>query len=75
MRPKGLTGTKKLQDLYTDCKVPRSERNTVPVVQSNGGRILSVLGVRNGDLALSDAELCDIAAHNPDELILIVRMV
>ena len=31
-RPVGLGGSKKLQDLFVDRKVPRSDRDTVPLV-------------------------------------------
>jgi tRNA(Ile)-lysidine synthase len=44
MRPLGLNGTKSLQDLFTDRKVPRSLRRTLPVVTS-GGRIAWIAGV------------------------------
>jgi len=36
MRPAGLGGTKSLQDLFTDRKVPRALRVTLPVVESEG---------------------------------------
>jgi tRNA(Ile)-lysidine synthase len=36
MRPAGLGGTKTLQDLFTDRKVPRSERARVPVIEAEG---------------------------------------
>jgi tRNA(Ile)-lysidine synthase len=48
MRPLGLTGTKSLQDIFTDRKVPRSLRGDLPVVESEG-EIAWVAGV-----ALSD---------------------
>jgi tRNA(Ile)-lysidine synthase len=44
MRPVGLGGSKSLQDLFTDRKVPRSLRHTLPVVTS-GGRIAWIAGV------------------------------
>jgi tRNA(Ile)-lysidine synthase len=44
MRPKGLGGTKTLQDLFTDRKVPRALRHTLPVVESEG-EIVWVAGV------------------------------
>jgi tRNA(Ile)-lysidine synthase len=44
MRPLGLGGTKSLQDLFTDRKVPRSLRRTLPVVTS-GDRIAWIAGV------------------------------
>lgn len=44
MRPVGLGGTKTLQDLFTDRKVPRGLRRTLPVVEARG-EIVWVAGV------------------------------
>ena len=44
MRPLGLGGTKSLQDLFTDRKVPRALRRTLPVVEADG-QIVWVAGV------------------------------
>jgi tRNA(Ile)-lysidine synthase len=44
MRPLGLGGSKSLQDLFTDHKVPRSLRHALPVVTSDG-RIVWIAGV------------------------------
>jgi tRNA(Ile)-lysidine synthase len=44
MRPVGLGGTKTLQDLFTDRKVPRALRRTLPVIEA-GGEIVWVAGV------------------------------
>ena len=44
LRPVGLDGTKSLQDLFTDRKVPRALRRSLPVVES-GGEIVWVAGV------------------------------
>jgi tRNA(Ile)-lysidine synthase len=44
IRPAGLGGTKSLQDLFTDRKVPRALRRTLPVVESKG-EIVWVAGV------------------------------
>jgi tRNA(Ile)-lysidine synthase len=44
MRPVGLGGTKTLQDLFTDRKVPRALRHTLPVVVSDDA-IVWVAGV------------------------------
>jgi tRNA(Ile)-lysidine synthase len=44
MRPLGLGGSKSLQDLFTDRKVPRALRRTLPVVEA-GGKIVWVAGV------------------------------
>jgi tRNA(Ile)-lysidine synthase len=44
MRPLGLGGTKTLQDLFTDRKVPRSLRRSLPLVTS-GERVVWIAGV------------------------------
>jgi tRNA(Ile)-lysidine synthase len=48
MRPAGLGGTKSLQDLFTDRKVPRALRRTLPVVEAEGD-IVWVAGVAVGE--------------------------
>lgn len=49
MRPLGMTGSKKLQDLLTDSKVPRRLRASTPVVR-DGESIVWVAGVRLSDV-------------------------
>jgi tRNA(Ile)-lysidine synthase len=44
MRPVGLGGTKTLQDIFTDRKVPRALRRVLPVVEA-GGEVVWVAGV------------------------------
>src|SRR5205823_348810 len=44
MRPAGLGGSKSLQDIFTDCKVPRELRRTLPVIEVDG-EIAWVAGV------------------------------
>jgi tRNA(Ile)-lysidine synthase len=48
MRPAGLDGSKTLQDVFTDNKVPREERDRIPVVES-GGEIVWVAGLAIGE--------------------------
>ena len=48
MRPLGLDGSKSLQDLFTDRRVPRSLRHRIPVVVA-GGRIAWVAGLAVGE--------------------------
>ncbi|HEX6459710.1 MAG TPA: tRNA lysidine(34) synthetase TilS [Thermoleophilaceae bacterium] len=49
MRPAGLGGTKTLQDLFTDRKVPRALRRSLPVVTTAQGEIVWVAGVAVGE--------------------------
>ena len=44
VQPLGLGGRKKLQDVFVDRKVPRDERNLVPVVLDARERIAWVAG-------------------------------
>ena len=44
IRPVGLGGTKTLQDLFTDRKVPRALRRSLPVIEADAG-IVWVAGV------------------------------
>jgi tRNA(Ile)-lysidine synthase len=44
LRPLGLSGHKKLQDLLVDLKVPRAERDVTPLVVDDRDRIIWVAG-------------------------------
>ena len=48
-RPLGAPGRRKLQDVFVDRKVPRNERDRVPVVVDANGRIVWVAGVTIAD--------------------------
>jgi len=48
MSPLGLGGSRTLQDLFTDRKVPREGRRTLPLVEV-GGEIAWVPGVATGE--------------------------
>ncbi len=48
MRPLGLGGSRSLQDLFSDRKLPRSQRNQIPVVLS-GEEIVWVPGIAIAD--------------------------
>ena len=43
-RPLGLEGTKKLQDFFVDRKVPRGDRDAVPLIVDDRDRIVWVAG-------------------------------
>jgi tRNA(Ile)-lysidine synthase len=47
MQPAGIDGTKTLQDVFTDNKVPREEREQIPVVECDG-KIVWVAGLAIG---------------------------
>jgi tRNA(Ile)-lysidine synthase len=69
MRPAGLGGTKTLQDLFTDRKVPRALRHTLPVVTTAEGEIVWVAGVAVGEsfrAAPGDARVMSLTARIVD---------
>lgn len=45
LRPLGMDGRRKLQDIFTDSKIPRQERRLWPVLEC-GGRIVWAVGLR-----------------------------
>ncbi len=64
MRPAGLGGSKTLQDLFTDRKVPRELRRALPVVEAEG-EIAWVAGVAVGERfrAREDEEVVSLTAR------------
>ena len=56
IRPFGMRGKKKLQDVLVDRKVPRNERDRVPLVVDAQDRILWVAGhVLSEDARVTDS--------------------
>ena len=66
-QPLGMTGDKKLQDFFTDAKVPRSLRDRVPLLVSRG-RIAWVVGYRIAEWAKDDS------AAGPGQRVLWVKV-
>lgn len=62
IRPRGLGGSKKLQDLYTDRKIRGEDRLRFPVLIDATGRVLAVIGLQADEIAL---QLSDEASQNP----------
>lgn len=46
MTMKGQAGSKKLKDIFIDAKIPRQERDKLPVITDYTGKILWVPGVK-----------------------------
>lgn len=51
MQPMGLNGTKKVQDMFVDAKIPRTERDGWPLVADAEGRIVWIPGLRRSAIA------------------------
>jgi len=45
MKPLGMSGSKKLSDIFTDLKIPREKRNSWMVIEC-GGEIAALAGWR-----------------------------
>lgn len=56
LEPSGLNGTKKVQDMFVDAKIPRSERDGWPLIADAQERILWIPGLRRSRLALTSAD-------------------
>ncbi len=63
IRPRGLGGTRKLQDIFTDAKLPRGERHTLPLLCCGG----DVLWARGWVSEL-------VQSSEPDLLLLLYRL-
>lgn len=50
--PLGLNGSKKVQDMFVDAKVPRSQRDRIPLLADATGAILWIPGLRRSRHAL-----------------------
>ncbi|XID91807.1 tRNA lysidine(34) synthetase TilS [Paenibacillaceae bacterium WGS1546] len=56
MQPYGLNGTKKVQDMFVDAKVPRSRRDRIPLLVDGEGRVLWIPGMRRSSHAPVDTD-------------------
>ena len=59
LQPLGMTGTKKLQDFFTDAKVPRQQRDRIPLLVCQRG-IAWVVGHRVADWAAPKDDATEI---------------
>jgi tRNA(Ile)-lysidine synthetase-like protein len=66
LRPLGAPGRRKVQDLLVDRKIPRDERDRVPIVVDARGRLVWVAGV-------AMAEECRVTAPEAGVVILELR--
>ncbi|MGE0814516.1 MAG: tRNA lysidine(34) synthetase TilS [Vicinamibacterales bacterium] len=67
IRPVGLGGSKKLQDLLVDRKVPRQGRTRVPVVADATGRVVWVVGHATAAAAAAAAGASDVIVLTFDQ--------
>jgi tRNA(Ile)-lysidine synthase len=56
MTIKGMKGSKKIKDIFIDCKIPLTERDEWPVVTDRNGTILWLPGLKKSDLPVHEDE-------------------
>ncbi len=56
MRPLGMSGHRKIQDIFVDDKVSRTDRSRVPLVLDDDHRVLWLAGVRVAECAKLDGD-------------------
>lgn len=56
IEPYGLNGSKKVQDMFVDAKVPRHRRDSIPLLVDGDGRVLWIPGLRRSRHALITAD-------------------
>jgi tRNA(Ile)-lysidine synthase len=52
IHPLGMVGSRKIQDVFTDRKLPRGRRESWPLVVARSGEILWIPGMARGSAAL-----------------------
>ncbi len=60
MQVKNMRGTKNINTIFKDCKVPLHERETYPILVDNRGTILWVPGLKKSNFDIEKDEKCDI---------------
>lgn len=57
---KGMIGSKKINDIFIDLKIPVSERDTWPIVTDSNGVIVWLPGLKKSKYDIAKEEKCDI---------------
>ena len=60
MYVKHMNGSKKINDIFTSCKVPIHERDTYPIVVDSNGEILWLPGLKKSKFDIEKDKKCDI---------------
>ena len=57
---KHMEGSKKINDIFIDCKVPVQKRDTYPIVVDRNGEVLWLPGLKKSKFDIEKDEKCDI---------------
>ena len=60
MYVKGMLGSKKIKDIFIDCKIPMSEREVWPVVIDSNNTIVWLPGLKKSKFDKQKGQKCDI---------------
>jgi tRNA(Ile)-lysidine synthetase-like protein len=50
IRPRGMRGSRKIQDVLTELRVPATERDGYPLLCDDGGKVVALPGFRSAEL-------------------------
>lgn len=50
IKVKNLNGTKKINDIFIDCKINKEERNTLPIVVDSNNMVVWIPGIKKSNL-------------------------
>ena len=57
---KNMKNAKKLKDIFIDCKLPKEDRDTQPIVVDSNGEILWIPGLKKSKFDKANNEIYDI---------------
>ena len=57
MTLKGMKGSKKIKDIFIDCKIPKEARDTWPVVVDAKGTIIWLPGVKKSSFEAKETKV------------------
>lgn len=57
---KKINGSRKLKDIFIDCKVPKEERDSYPIVVDSENKVLWIPGIKKSKYTKLKSEKCDI---------------
>jgi tRNA(Ile)-lysidine synthase len=57
---KNMDGSRKIKDIFIDCKVPMNDRNIWPIVLDSAGNIVWLPGLKKSKFDRRIDEECDI---------------
>ncbi len=60
MTVKNMLGTKKINDIFTDFKLPKELRNTYPIVTDDTGEIIWIPGIKKSQFDMKNTKKYDI---------------